>query len=274
MNKMAQFPKPSGFRLNGSKIHSKGSVFSYPFGKREIVAWFSLVVVLSWAIYQQLLFDSNCLQLQSRGSSSSSLRYDTRYTMVGQDVTFMGGHPLNKKPGSCFCNDKQGGGFCMCTPNLAIDVVLTSGKDHIWLVRRKDTGQLANMGGFVEVGETVEHAIERELKEETGLDLGSPPTLLGIYSDPRRDNRRHTVSAVYYVQIPTDASPKASDDVKDVERISLEEIEDHDFFADHKTILLDYRSYALGLKQDRHAGKDENFDTDIVRTTCKMQKRS
>ena len=83
----------------------------------------------------------------------------------------------------------------MCTPSLAIDLVILSGTDHVWLVRRKDTNQLATMGGFVMVGETVEQAVIRELREETGIDLSSgrkPPMLFGVYSDPRRDNRRHT----------------------------------------------------------------------------------
>lgn len=42
---------------------------------------------------------------------------------------------------------------CMCTAAVAIDCILTSGSEHFWLVKRKDTGQYATMGGFVEVGE-------------------------------------------------------------------------------------------------------------------------
>ena len=51
----------------------------------------------------------------------------------------------------------------MCTPSLAIDMILTSGPDHIWMVQRKVTGLMALMGGFNEVGETVEEAARREL---------------------------------------------------------------------------------------------------------------
>mmetsp|Transcript_14202 Transcript_14202/g.17138 ORF Transcript_14202/g.17138 Transcript_14202/m.17138 type:complete len:88 (-) Transcript_14202:36-299(-) len=57
-----------------------------------------------------------------------------------------GGHPFQERPGSCWCS---GDAYCMCTPSLAIDLVITSGHDHVWLVRRKDTNQLATMGGFV-----------------------------------------------------------------------------------------------------------------------------
>ena len=46
------------------------------------------------------------------------------------------------KKGSCWCSADK---WCMCTPSLAVDVILTSGPNHIWLVRREDTGQLALM---------------------------------------------------------------------------------------------------------------------------------
>lgn len=51
-------------------------------------------------------------------------------------------------------------------------------------------------GGFVDWGETCENAAVRELKEETGLD-GTLTGLLGVYSDPARDPRGHTMSIVY-----------------------------------------------------------------------------
>jgi 8-oxo-dGTP diphosphatase len=51
-------------------------------------------------------------------------------------------------------------------------------------------------GGFVEAGETVEEAVVRETLEETGLRT-RVVRLLGVYSDPKRDPRGHTVSAVF-----------------------------------------------------------------------------
>jgi len=184
----------------------------------------------------------------------------------GFDRVWHGGHPADVHAGSCWCGSADG--YCMCTPNIAIDLVITSGEKHefIWLVRRKDTDQLATMGGFVDVDETVEHAVKRELKEEMGVDLTHAPRLLGVYSDPRRDNRRRTVSAVYVVHFEENVHPHAGDDAKEVKRISINDIEQHTYFADHLTILLDYRRLVQGQQPRLDSAGD--FADDIDRSTC------
>ena len=143
------------------------------------------------------------------------------------------------KRGTCWCSADE---WCMCTPSLAIDVVLTSGDDHVWLVRRADTGALALMGGMNEVGETVEDAVHRELAEEMSITLppSNRPVLFGVYNDPMRDTRRHSASAVYVVEVPEGLQPTAGDDATRVVRFPLSEVENHDFFVDHKTILRDF----------------------------------
>jgi len=143
------------------------------------------------------------------------------------------------KRGTCWCSADE---WCMCTPSLAIDVVLTSGEDHVWLVRRADTGLLALMGGMVEVGETAEDAIHRELTEEMSITLppSNRPVLFGLYNDPMRDTRRHSASAVYVVGVPEGLQPTAGDDATRVVRFPLSDVEKHEFFVDHKTVLRDY----------------------------------
>ena len=185
-----------------------------------------------------------------------------------------GGNPMEEKTGSCWCGEDK---YCMCTPNLAIDLIIASGEidsegstvvDSFWLVRRKDTGQLATMGGFVDVDETVEDAVKRELKEEMDLTLSSTPTLVGIYSDPRRDHRRRTASAVFAVQIQGEIRPNAGDDAKDVVKIPVNDVEKHSFFADHRTILLDYRSSLRKEKRVEQHELEGDFAGGVARSTC------
>jgi len=84
------------------------------------------------------------------------------------------------------------------TPLLTVDAVIIY-ENKLVLIRRRNPpfqGLFALPGGFVEVGETVEAAIIREAKEETGLDI-EIIKLLGVYSEPSRDPRGHTVSVVF-----------------------------------------------------------------------------
>jgi 8-oxo-dGTP diphosphatase len=86
----------------------------------------------------------------------------------------------------------------MDTPSLAVDALILFG-DGIVLIRRENPpyrGSYALPGGFVEVGETVEEAVRREAKEETGLDI-TLLKLVGVYSKPDRDPRGHIVSVCY-----------------------------------------------------------------------------
>jgi len=83
-------------------------------------------------------------------------------------------------------------------PNLTTDgILVVDGK--ILLVRRKNEpfkGSYALPGGFVEYGETVDDCVLREIEEETGLKT-RVNRFLGVYSEPGRDPRGHTVSMVF-----------------------------------------------------------------------------
>jgi 8-oxo-dGTP diphosphatase len=88
----------------------------------------------------------------------------------------------------------------MRNPALTVDVVIEFPDGDIILIERGNDpfkGRAALPGGFVEYGETVETAAIREAKEETGLDIRLD-RLVGVYSDPNRDPRGHTVSVVFH----------------------------------------------------------------------------
>src|SRR5690349_1621851 len=98
------------------------------------------------------------------------------------------------------------------TPLLAADCVVFDERGRLLLIRRRNPpfqGQFALPGGFVGVGETVEAAAVRELKEETGLD-GTAVKLVGVYSDPKLDPRGHTVSIAFCISVPRGAEPVAA----------------------------------------------------------------
>jgi 8-oxo-dGTP diphosphatase len=99
------------------------------------------------------------------------------------------------------------------TPALTVDCVVVDARGWVLLVRRAHPpfkGRYALPGGFVEIGETVEEACRRELREETGVRTGRL-RLIGVYSDPNRDPRGHTCSAAFLARIKR-ATAKAGDD--------------------------------------------------------------
>ncbi len=85
-------------------------------------------------------------------------------------------------------------------PRLTVDaIILNRKRDSIVLIKRKAypfIGTWALPGGFVEFKETVEKAAIREANEETGLNI-EIERLVGVYSDPERDPRGHTVTVAF-----------------------------------------------------------------------------
>lgn len=99
------------------------------------------------------------------------------------------------------------------TPLLTTDCAVFDTRGRVLLIRRGNppfVGQWALPGGFVDVGETVEAACRRELKEETGV-TAEELVLVGVYSDPSRDPRGHTVS-IAFATVLSIARPRAGDD--------------------------------------------------------------
>ena len=121
-------------------------------------------------------------------------------------------------------------------PLPTADVIVEVG-NRIVLVRRKHPpAGWAIPGGFVEAGETVEAAAVREAREETGLAV-TLTALLGVYSDPARDPRHHTVSTVYIGR--ADGSPSGGDDAAEARLFSEGDLPSPLAF-DHAKILSDY----------------------------------
>lgn len=113
--------------------------------------------------------------------------------------------------------------YCYDYPRHAVtvDIVLVSreARPRVLLIRRRKepfAGEWALPGGFVEVDETLEAAARRELREETGVSVGSLEQLQA-FGDPGRDPRGPTVSVVFLARVAaSQLEPRAADDAADV----------------------------------------------------------
>ena len=125
------------------------------------------------------------------------------------------------------------------TPEIAADIVIEledrPGRPIVVIRRAHPPLGHALPGGFVDIGETVEQAAVREAREETGLDVNLV-ALLGVYSDPARDPRGHTVAIVYVATAR--GEPVAGDDAAGIVVTDPETAPP--LVADHDRIVADY----------------------------------
>jgi len=127
-------------------------------------------------------------------------------------------------------------------PAPTVDVVISLPGDRVVLVaRRFEPLGWAIPGGYVEVGETVQAAAVREAREETGLKV-TLTDLLWVYSDPRRDARRHTLSTVFLGR--AEGEPRGGDDAAEAQAFAWGGLPSPLCF-DHAEILGDARRLLL-----------------------------
>lgn len=126
---------------------------------------------------------------------------------------------------------------------VAVDaIVFGYSKDDgvsVLLIQRKYEpfkGQWAIPGGFVQEDESLEHAVRRELKEETGIELNYLEQLY-TFGNPERDPRQRIISISYFGLVNTSnfRTLKASTDAENAKWFSIKKIPALAF--DHKQIL-------------------------------------
>lgn len=120
-------------------------------------------------------------------------------------------------------------------PSITADGILIKNQ-QILLVKRKNQpfkGKWALPGGFVEYEEKTEDTVIREVLEETGLKT-KINQLAGVYSDPDRDPRGHTITVAYILDI-IGGELVAGDDASDVKFFNVKELPNLSF--DHSKII-------------------------------------
>ncbi|MFO7983767.1 MAG: molybdopterin-guanine dinucleotide biosynthesis protein B [Desulfuromonadales bacterium] len=122
-------------------------------------------------------------------------------------------------------------------PFPTVDIIIRQG-DRIVLIERKNEPKgWALPGGFVDYGESLEHAARREAEEETGLELKALRQF-GAYSEPNRDPRQHNISFVFTAE--GDGHLRGGDDAARARFFELNDLPESLCF-DHDRILSDYR---------------------------------
>lgn len=132
-------------------------------------------------------------------------------------------------------------------PAPTVDIIIHDPERGVVLVERGNPPRgFALPGGFVDVGETVEQAAVREALEETNLHV-TLDALLGVYSDPARDPRRHTMSTVFIAHASRSEEPVAGDDAAGAAWHVLKTLPEGVPLAfDHARILRHFKAWLRG----------------------------
>ncbi len=123
-------------------------------------------------------------------------------------------------------------------PGLAVDGLLMIDGKLLTVIRGNPPflGMHALPGGHVELGEGTEAAMLREFLEETGLRV-QVDRVVGVYSDPKRDPRGHTVSVAYSLR-RVGGAMKAGSDAANLDLVDPHHLPPMAF--DHATIVEDF----------------------------------
>ena len=131
------------------------------------------------------------------------------------------------------------------TVDIVIELETPDGERPLVLIQRKNPPLgWALPGGFIDYGESAPDAARREAREETGLDVNLV-ALLGVYSQPGRDPRHHTMTTVYLAR--AQGSPRAGDDAGQAQVFEPQCLPSPLCF-DHGQILADYLAWRSGAR--------------------------
>ncbi|MDJ0733930.1 MAG: NUDIX hydrolase [Nostocaceae cyanobacterium] len=123
-------------------------------------------------------------------------------------------------------------------PGTSIIPILPDGR--IVLIRRRDNGRWALPGGMVDWGEDIPNAVQRELMEETGLELVKIRRLVGVYSAPDRDPRIHSICVLVEAEVKGEMEVQDTLEVMDIQAFPINSLPGEPMSHDHSQQLQDY----------------------------------
>ena len=133
-------------------------------------------------------------------------------------------------------------------PIPTVDAIIQRESKILLIRRKKDPFKemWALPGGFVNENEKVEDAVLREVREETTLEIRLLD-ILGVYSDPKRDPRKHIMTIVFIGEVEEDNNIKAvaADDASAIAWLDLESNDEHSFAFDHGKIINDFKKWRV-----------------------------
>lgn len=104
--------------------------------------------------------------------------------------------------------------------SVSVAAAIVRDDDRVLLVRRADNGHWEPPGGVLELDETIEHGLAREIAEETGMSV-EVDTLSGVY----KNMTRGIVSLVFRCR-PTTGDLVVNDEVSDFRWATDDELDD------------------------------------------------
>lgn len=125
-------------------------------------------------------------------------------------------------------------------PVLGTSIIPILPDGRIVLVRRLDNGRWGLPGGMVDWGEDIPTSVQRELAEETGLELVKIDRLVGIYSAPDRDPRIHSICVVVAAQVKGVMEINDTLEISEVQAFTPDTLPQGHLSHDHDRQLQDY----------------------------------
>lgn len=103
--------------------------------------------------------------------------------------------------------------------SVSVAGVVVNDEGQVLVVRRRDNGEWQPPGGVLELNETIENGLRREVREETGIEVSLGP-LTGVYK-----NMRLGVIALVFRCAPRGGHLQSSDETQQVLWMSLDQVE-------------------------------------------------